>query len=105
MKKLLLLASVATLVACSSESVRNDIVNNNEVAIDFTKVFIEKNTKGVYSSGTDLQSDGFGVFASKTNSSNQSSQVFGQLTDEQNAGTMVSYSSSAWTYSPTSRRR
>lgn len=96
MKKLLLLAAVVSLVACSSENVRNDI-ESNEVSIDFTNVFIEKNTKAVIKNADDLKTPGFGVFASKTDSKG-TSQVFGQLSTEANAGTKVSFSNNAWNY-------
>ena len=85
------MAAATMIIGCS----KNDVINEpTETPIDFTKAFIEKNTKSVYTSATQLQTPGFGVFGLKNDGSD--SQVFGQLTSEAYAGTKVSTAN--WTY-------
>lgn len=109
MKKLLFLAAVAALVACSKTDNFKEV---EEVAIDFTDVQIEKNTKASYTNVASLESDtrGFGVFGAKTKQDDNVEKVFGKSTAEENGGAQVTYTSTAittgtnttthWTYSP-----
>lgn len=109
MKKLLFLAAIAALVACSDTDNYKEV---EEVAIDFTDVQIENSTKASYTDVASLQSDarGFGVFGAKTKQDNTVEKVFGKSTAESNGGAQVTYTSNAittgtnttthWTYSP-----
>jgi hypothetical protein len=109
MKKLLFLAAIAALVACSKTDNFKDV---EEVAIDFTDIHIEKNTKASYTNVASLESDtrGFGVFGAKTKQDNTVEKVFGKSTAEENGGAQVTYTSTEittgtnttthWTYSP-----
>lgn len=96
-KSLMLLAAAATIVACSKT---DNFKETAESPIDFTNVYVEKSTKGVISSATDLRTPGFGVFGVKTPKTGATDQVFGQLSSETSAGggTKVTYNSSAWEY-------
>lgn len=103
MKKYLILAAAAALMACSSESVRNDI-KQVEVPIGFSNIYVGKTTKanaGEINNKTALEQNGntIKVWGWKT-ANNESTKVFN--------GTTVTYTSSAsqtgtdskWVYSP-----
>lgn len=101
MKKVLLLAAVAALVACAE---KDNFKEAEEAAIDFSEVFVEKGTKAPYTDVASLKSDtrGFGVFGSKTKQDNTVEKVFGKSSDETNGGAQVTWNStsSKWTYTP-----
>lgn len=101
MKKILLLASVVAVVACSDT---DNYKETEDVEIGFSKVYVEKGTKAPYTDVASLQGDtrGFGVFGARTKQDNTIDKVFGKSTAETNGGAQVTYNSTsqAWTYSP-----
>lgn len=92
-KHLLIIATAAIAVSCSNT---DNFKATQESPIDFTGVFVEKSSKAVITSASDLYTPGFGVFGVKTRNST-AEQVFGQLSTETAGGTKVSYGT-AWTY-------
>ena len=80
-KSLYILAAAAIVAGCSSNDLRNDIVQE-EVPIGFTKVYIEKGTKaittGAYTTANfETVGNTFGVFAFKQTATQTDYSIFG----------------------------
>lgn len=97
MKKSYLLGLVALTVAatsCSNEEPAS--VNNADNAIEFsTYVGRDALTRGSVFTTSEMQTQGFGVFAAYTAQDNYDAQTMNFMYNQQ-----VTYSASAWTYSP-----
>ena len=106
MKKLLLLAAVTTIVACSKNETFNE---PNEVPIGFTKVYVENSTKaiatGAYTTANfEKVGNTFGVFGYKQTSTQTDAQIFTNQKVEYKSGlsSAAGYDATGndWTYSP-----
>lgn len=103
MKKYLILAAAAALVACSSESVRNDIVIE-DTPIGFSNIYVGKSTKanaGEINTKTALEQNGntIKVWGWKTANST-TTKVFNGTTVTYTSNASQSGTDSKWVYSP-----